>query len=137
MPYCNKNHPRPEYHCGRLVAVYTRIQQEAMPGVNAGIAERYYASASQTPALVLGTLGRMVNHHLAKISNAGTVRWFENMLSEINVAIGDTIPATLMLEQQAYFALGYRQQWAEMTLKHKSDAASNTDDSEQAEETEE
>ena len=137
MPYCNKNHPRPEYHCGRLVAVYTRIQQEAMPGVNAGIAERYYASASQTPALVLGTLGRMVNHHLAKISNAGTVRWFENMLSEINVAIGDTIPATLTLEQQAYFALGYRQQWAEMTLKHKSDAASNTDDSERAEETEE
>ena len=84
-----------------------------------------------------GTLGRMVNHHLAKISNAGTVRWFENMLSEINVAIGDTIPATLTLEQQAYFALGYRQQWAEMPLKHKSDAASNTDDSEQAEETEE
>lgn len=134
MPYCNKNHPRPEYHCGRLVAVYTRIQQEAMPGVNAGIAERYYASASQTPALVLGTLGRMVNHHLAKIGNTDTVRWFENMLSEINVAIGDAIPATLTLEQQAYFALGYRQQWAEMPLKHRSDAQSSADANKEADE---
>ena len=86
---------------------------------------------------MLGTLGRMVNHHLAKISNTGTVRRYENMLSEINVAIGDAIPATLTLEQQAYFALGYRQQWAEMTPKHRGDAQNSADANEEANETEE
>ena len=35
--------------CGRLFAVFDRLQYLALGGVNAGVVERYYASASTTP----------------------------------------------------------------------------------------
>ena len=39
-----------------------------MKDVNASIIDRYYASAIQTPALVLGQLSKLSNHHLGKLS---------------------------------------------------------------------
>ena len=66
MPCVNPEHPNRAYHLGRMVAVDACIQQAALGKVNAGIVERYYASASQTPALVLGQLDKLANHHLAK-----------------------------------------------------------------------
>lgn len=122
MPYINPNHPIKAYHFGRMVAVYARIQEAALGDVNAGIIERFYASASQTPALVLGTLSRLSNHHFAKISNPGAARRLAAALEETAVAVGDDIPVTLTLEEQAYFALGYRQQCAEMN-RQKAEAA--------------
>lgn len=113
MGYYNANHWEPAYHCGAMVALYGEIQRIAMPDVNVGVVQRYYASASQTPALVLGTLGKMAEHHLGKFESRGLVNYYNDMLSEVAVAIGDRIPVTLTLEQQAYFALGYRQMYAE------------------------
>ena len=43
------------YRCGAWVAVYASMQQFAMRDVQAGIVQRYYASACQMPALVLGS----------------------------------------------------------------------------------
>lgn len=40
-----------------------------MPDVNAGIVERYYASAIQMPALAIGQLSRHSNYHLEKMEN--------------------------------------------------------------------
>ena len=56
----------PAYLCGRLFAVFDRLQYFALGGVNAGVVERYYASASVTPALVMGRLFRNAQFHLAK-----------------------------------------------------------------------
>ena len=56
----------PAYLCGRLFAVFDRLQYLALGGVNAGVVERYYASASTTPALVMGRLFRNAQFHLAK-----------------------------------------------------------------------
>lgn len=124
MPFVNPEHPNRAYHLGRMVAVYARIQQAALGKVNAGVVERYYASASQTPALVLGQLDKLANHHLAKISNSGTANRLSEDLEEISVAVGESIPVTLTLEEQAYFALGYRQQCAEINRRRaEADAA--------------
>ena len=54
------------YLCGRLFAVFDRLQRLAQGNVNAGVVERYYASASVTPALVMGRLFRNAQFHLAK-----------------------------------------------------------------------
>lgn len=108
----NANHPEPAYHCGALVAVYGAIQNTAMPEVNASLIDRYYASASQTPALVLGQLARMSNYHLAKLE--GLKIYFANLRAEVACAIGDSIPTVLRPEQQAYFALGYYQMCAKL-----------------------
>ena len=125
MAYINPNHPSKAYHIGRMVAVYARIQEAGLGrDVNAGIVERYYAAASQTPALVLGTLSRLSNHHLAKIANRYEAARLTSALEETAVAVGDDIPVTLTLEEQAYFALGYRQQCAEMNrVKYEAIAA--------------
>lgn len=105
----NAAHPSPAYHCGALVAAYGAIQKTAMPDVNASIIDRYYDAASQTPALTLGQLQRLSNYHLGKILSFSIRNYYESMLNQISDSIGDTIPVALNLEDQAYFALGYRQ----------------------------
>lgn len=62
----NESTTDPACLCGRLFAVFDRLQYLALRGVNAGVVERYYASASVTPALVVGRLFRNAQFHLAK-----------------------------------------------------------------------
>lgn len=97
------------YHCGAAMAVHAEIQNVAMKNVNATIVQRYYSSASQMPALVLGQISRLSAYHLEKIENEWLRKQYEEALNGAYCAIGNEIPATLTLEQQAYFALGYRQ----------------------------
>ena len=111
------------YHCGGLMAVYAAIQRTAMPGVNTGIVERYYASAIQMPALVIGQLSSRSNHHLEKIKNGWLADQYREKLQEISVALGTSIPATLNLEQQSYFALGYYQMGARLNQERNRNIA--------------
>ena len=95
-----------------------------MPEVNAGLIDRYYASASQTPALVIGQLSRLSNYHVSKLEGLRT--YFVDLRDEVASAIGDTVPTVLTPEQQAYFALGYYQMGAKLNrdyLDRKAAAA--------------
>jgi CRISPR-associated protein Csd1 len=112
MKEYNFDHPEPAYHCGGLMAVYAAIQRAAMPGVKAGVVSRYYASACQTPALVLAQLSKLANYHLQKIDNEWRVRRYQERLEQLYNAVGYEIPATLTLEKQAYFPLGFYQMQA-------------------------
>ena len=51
----------------------------------------------------------IINPILDKIENEWLRKQYEEALNGVYCAIGNEIPATLTLEQQAYFALGYRQ----------------------------
>lgn len=100
------------YYCGQLMATYVAIQRRAMPEVGVGVAERFYTAASTNPAFVIGKLAQLSQHHLNKL-DAGLAVYYERLLSEIYMQIGETpIPATLNAEQQTEFALGYYQQRA-------------------------
>lgn len=105
----NMDHGEPAYHCGGLMAVYAAIQRTAMPNVNASVAQRYYASCIQTPALVLGRLSQLSVHHLEKIRYPSVAESYRELLETVNSAIGNQVPTTLDLEKQSYFALGYYQ----------------------------
>lgn len=100
------------YLCGRLFAVFDRLQYLALGGVNAGVVERYYASASVTPSLVMGRLFRNAQFHLAK-AGGGVAENVRKDFEEISCALGERFPATLDLEGQGRFALGYYHQKAE------------------------
>lgn len=102
----------PSYLCGRLFAVFDRLQYLALGGVNAGVVERYYASASATPSLVMGRLFRNAQFHLAK-AEGGAAGNAAKDFEAITCALGDHFPATLDLEGQGRFALGYYHQKAE------------------------
>ncbi|MEB2308428.1 MAG: type I-C CRISPR-associated protein Cas8c/Csd1 [Candidatus Brocadiaceae bacterium] len=114
--YLNPEHPHPAYHCGRLIAVLARLQREALGDIGAGVVQRYYAAASQTPGLILGRLVRNAQNHLGKPEMKGKKKTeeIENWLKEIHGKLKDTMPRTLTLEEQSLFALGYYQQLAKL-----------------------
>lgn len=119
----NMNLANAAYHCGGLMAIYAAIQKSAMPDVNTGIVERYYASAIQMPGLVIGQLSSRSNHHLKNLDNKWLAEQYRVKLQNISAALGDRIPATLNLEQQSYFALGYYQMGAKLTQERLEHAA--------------
>lgn len=127
MAYYDPEFENAAYHCGALVAVYADIQHKAMPDVKASIVQRYYASASRTPAMVLGRLAVMSQHHLEKIENEGLVRIYEERLNQVSTFLGKEkgheLPRTLDLEQQSYFAIGYRQMCAKINADRRAAAA--------------
>lgn len=112
MPYLNEEHPDPAYHCGRLMAVYAALQHAALPNVDVGVVQRYYAAASATPGLILGRLARLSTFHLNKLDSPGLAHSLESKLADIWARIADRPPTTLTLEEQSLFALGYYQQMA-------------------------
>lgn len=124
MKAYNPDYKGVAYHCGAMMAVYETIQAVAMPGVNTTIVQRYYSSAIQTPALVLGRLSQMSIHHLSKMENGWLSGQLKEKLTQISSNIhGDPIPVTLNLEQQSEFALGYYQMTAELNREKQEKIA--------------
>lgn len=98
----------PGYRMGRLFAALEKIQEEASPGLNATIRDRYYGAASSTPVAVFTTLLRLKNSHLKKLS-VGRAMGFEKLLGEILNPVAD-FPKHMPLPDQGRFALGYYHQ---------------------------
>ncbi len=100
------------YRLGRLFAALEKVQEEASPGLNATIRDRFYGAASSTPITVFSNLLKLKNHHLAKIENRGRVVNFERLFGEIADAIdGDkSFPNHLSIADQGRFAIGYYHQ---------------------------
>jgi len=112
-PDLDQQSPHVAYHCGRLMAALAQIQRAALGDVGAGVVQRYYAAASATPALVFGRLLRGAQYHLGKL-DPPLAMFFDERLGEITGAIGRSMPATLDLEGQTLFALGYYHQLIDM-----------------------
>ena len=93
----------------RRRSAYAALQQSAYPNVNVTVVQRFFASAQQTPALVLGRLAKMSTHHLAKLENPAAEKAYEARLADVSTRIGDNIPTVLALPEQSLFALGYYQ----------------------------
>lgn len=96
------------YHCGRLFAELEEIQKAAIPGINAGISDKFFGAASTAPASVFGQLLGGTRDHLGKLrrTREGAYYGAEKRLEEIMAEIGD-FPMTLSLRDQALFSLGY------------------------------
>ncbi len=97
------------YRLGRLFAVLERAQEEANPGLNATIRDRFYGAASSTPVAVFALLMKLKNHHIAKLDNRGRAINFEKLIGEIMSGI-DEFSAHLSLSDQGRFAVGYYHQ---------------------------
>jgi CRISPR-associated protein Csd1 len=97
------------YLLGRLFSVLEKIQQEANPGINATIRDRFYGAASGTPVTVFPNLMRLKNHHLSKMESPGRRVYFERLIGSVMAAISD-FPPHLSLADQGRFAIGYYHQ---------------------------
>lgn len=114
--YLNPDHPAPAYHCGRLLAILANLQRAALGDVGAGVVQRYYAAASQTPGLIIGRLVSNARNHLGKLEG-GLAFWYENQIADVMGHLGDGAPRILDLNGQGLFALGYYQQLAALRKK--------------------
>jgi CRISPR-associated protein Csd1 len=115
----------PGYLLGRLFAVLEKVQEEANPGINATIRDRFYGAASGTPIVAFQHLMKLKNHHLAKLENRGRVVNLERMIGEIasKLSAANPFPAHLSLPEQGRFAVGYyHQRQAFFTKGDKSES---------------
>ena len=96
------------YHLGRLFACLERAQEDALPGLNATIKDRYFGAASSTPSSVFPRLIRLSQHHVGKLEGGKKVV-AEKRIQEIMGRLTG-FPSHLNLEDQGLFAIGYYHQ---------------------------
>lgn len=94
------------YLLGRLFAVLEKAQLDALGKVNTTIKDRFFSSASMTPATVFPRLLRLAQHYIEK-SEYGTSS--DRRIGEIMEYV-PSFPKHLGLEDQGLFAIAYYQQ---------------------------
>lgn len=123
----------PAYNCGGLLAVLAEAQAKAheFKLEGAGVAERYFGSASVSPSSVFPLLLRLNRHHLNKIKKSAHYGGHERFLEEdiqavlirlrpVGVNQPPNFPRTLDLQAQGRFALGFYQKKARMETDRAS-----------------
>jgi CRISPR-associated protein Csd1 len=117
----DKNNADPTYCCGRAFAMLEKIQIDSTDGeLNTTIKDRYFSSASTTPALVFPRLFRLNQHHLSKLEYGSRIYW-EKQIGEVLSKI-DLFPPLLSLENQGKFVLGYFHQRQDLYTSKKDKA---------------
>ena len=97
------------YNLGRLFSVLEAIQQAANPGINPTIKDKYFNSASATPATIFPILNNLAQKHLKKLDTGLRIH-YDRQLGQIKELLGETLPGRLSLPEQASFDLGYYHQ---------------------------
>lgn len=123
LPALTADTEDPAYNCGRLFAILAATQAKAhdFKLEGAGVAERYFGTASVSPSSVLPLLIRLNRHHLNKIRKSERYRGHERFIQEQIEAVlvlfkpakpglPPSFPRTLDLQGQGRFALGFYQQ---------------------------
>ncbi len=108
----DKTNENTGYVLGRLFAVLERIQEQAQTGLNKTIRDTYFGAATSNPMVTFKRLQDLAIHHLAKMRNTGkNTVWLDKLMQEVVDKISASgIPATLALEDQGRFAIGYYHQ---------------------------
>ena len=97
------------YNLGRLFSVLEAVQSSANPGINTTIKDKYFNSASATPAIVFPVLVNLAQKHLKKL-DAGLRTYYDKQITELLSKLGEGYPPRLNLPQQGSFQLGYYHQ---------------------------
>ncbi|MFC7339134.1 type I-C CRISPR-associated protein Cas8c/Csd1 [Haloferula chungangensis] len=113
----------PAYLLGRLFAALEKTQTDALGELNSGLRDKFYSSASATPASVYPRILRTYQHHLAKLTGGHKINR-ERLVQEILDGIPATgFPSNFNLKSQGIFALGYYHQRKDFfTKKDTSDS---------------
>ena len=97
------------YNLGRLFSVLEATQSAANPNINTTIKDKFFGSASATPAVVFPSLINLAQKHLRKL-DGGLAVTYSRQLEEIMEKLPEQYPARLSLPEQGSFQLGYYHQ---------------------------
>ncbi len=114
------------YLLGRLFALIERAQELALPGLNATIRDRFFASASSAPAATFPTLMRNAQHHISAVKG----KWLDIEIQNVVGSLGTSFPKHLSLDQQGVFILGYYQQRQQLFTRKTADVGEAEDNKE-------
>lgn len=112
------------YVLGRLFAVRERVQTDANPGINATIRDKYFNSASATPAIIFPLLTKLSQSHLRKLDTGARI-YYDKQITALNGLIHETLPARLTLAEQGAFHLGYYHQVQKLYEKKSKEEKEN------------
>jgi len=113
----------PAYICGRLLAIYDKLQYLAQGDLNVTVADRYYGMASTYPQLAFPKLETLSKAHFKKLrrDSRGAAVNIEKEIRELMARLPGIFPSILSLEDQGRFVIGFHHQRAE-DAKRASDA---------------
>lgn len=114
----NKERHETAYLLGRLFAVLEKAQLDALGKVNSTIKDRFFSSASATPASVFPRLIKLSQHHIEK-AEYGYVS--DHRIAEILESLDD-FPSHMGLREQGLFAIAYYQQKNDLYRKKETKA---------------
>ena len=106
----NENSNNRAYLLGRLFAVLEKVQKDANPNVKSTIRDKYFSSASTTPAATFPILLSLAQHHIAKLDYGV---YYDKMIGEIMDKLEvdiEPFPKNLSLDEQGIFYLGFYHQ---------------------------
>lgn len=106
----NENSNNRSYLLGRLFAVLEKVQRDANPGIKSTIRDKYFSSASTTPASTFPTILSLAQHHISKLEYGA---YYDKMIGEIMDKLevdDDPFPKNLSLDEQGIFYLGFYHQ---------------------------
>ncbi|MEG1441696.1 MAG: type I-C CRISPR-associated protein Cas8c/Csd1, partial [Oscillospiraceae bacterium] len=100
------------YVLGRLFSVLEEIQEVANPGLNATIKDRFFNSASSTPAIIFPQILNLKNNHIKVLRREkfGYAVNLEKKVQELLSLIHESFPKHLNIEDQGTFNIGYYHQ---------------------------
>lgn len=115
------------YRLGRLFAVIEKVQSDASGGVNAGVGDKYFSTASCTPSVVFPTLIDLHRKHLSKLrkDKPGLAVDRDKLVQGILSTIKE-FPKTLSIEERGLFVLGYYHQMRALFAKKADDGDGST-----------
>ena len=100
------------YILGRLFSVLEDIQSVANPNLNTTIKDRYFTSASSTPAVVFPMLVDLAQKHLKKIKidKPGMCIAKQKELTELVSMLDEKLPSRMTMQEKGVFQIGYYHQ---------------------------
>lgn len=108
----NENCTNQAYVLGRMFSVLEDIQYTANHGINTTIKDRYFTSASSTPAVVFPFLIDLSQKHLKKIKNEKPGYYVNKQkeFTELACKITEDLPLRLSMQEKGIFQIGYYHQ---------------------------
>jgi len=105
----NENSTNIPYTLGRLFSVLEALQEKANPGLNTTIKDKYYNSASASPAMIFPILDNLAQKHLRKLDQGAKI-YYDKQIMDLKGILGEEYPSRLTLAEQGSFNLGYYHQ---------------------------
>lgn len=118
----NVNHTLP-YNLGRLFAILESIQKMTNPEMNTTIKDKYFTSASSTPAAVFPLLIDLSQKHMRKLKNTnpGFCVNKQKELTALFAEIQSEFPARMTMQEKGLFQIGYYHQTQANYSKNKEE----------------